>query len=237
MLLLTAAITHGITEVPREKKLSFSVLVGVCIKLMLSTSFGTWSRQKVSKGQSTCFVVFLVQLLQHIFHPVSMSGSILHQVCLPSFSLSFVFLVICIRFSPQIHSCLLQSIFVFCCLYLCLPLCASRRGGMYALSYHHGYASQILSSVLAICICLFSQVQVCSIRVMAAPPPIDSKPQPAEPEARSATRGKSICRDWRSVTIGSPWVRSFCSQFVMRFVCIWSIRCSCCGVLLDVWGV
>ena len=41
MLLLTAAITHGITEVPREKKLSFSVLVGVCIKLMLSTSFGT----------------------------------------------------------------------------------------------------------------------------------------------------------------------------------------------------
>ena len=133
------------------------------------------------------------------------------QVCLPSFSLSFVFLVICIWFSPQIHSCLLQSIFVFCCLYLCLPLCASRRGGMYALSYHHGYASQILSSVLAICICLFSQVQVCSIRVMAAPPPIDSKPQPAEPEARSATRGKSICRDWRSVTIGSPWVRSFCS--------------------------
>ena len=56
-----------------------------------------------------------------------------HQVCLPSFSLSFVFLVICIRFSPQIHSCLLQSIFVFCCLYLCLPLCASRREGMYAL--------------------------------------------------------------------------------------------------------
>ena len=195
-------------------------MVGVCIKLMLSTSFGTWSRQKVSKGQSTCFVVFPVQLLQHIFHPVSMSGSILHQVCLPSSSLSFVFLVICIRFSPQIHSCLLQSIFVFCCLYLCLPLCASRRGGMYALSYHHGYASQILSFVLAICICLFSQVQVCSIRVMAAPPPIDSKPQPAEPEARSATRGKSICRDWRSVTIGSPWVRSFCSQFVMRFDCI-----------------
>ena len=66
---------------------------------------------------------------------------------------------------------------------------------MYALSYHHGYASHILSFVLVICICLFGQVQVCSIRVMAAPPPIDSKPQPAEPEARSATRGKSICRD------------------------------------------
>ena len=108
-------------------------MVGVCIKLMLSTSFGTWSRQKVSKGQSTCFVVFLVQLLQHIFHPVSMSGSILHQVCLPSFSLSFVFLVICLQSSNTLLSfainiCLLLSllVFAFVCIkerrYVCLIL-------------------------------------------------------------------------------------------------------------------
>ena len=93
--------------------------------------------------------------------------------------------------SFEINICLLLSlhVFAFVCIkerkYVCLI----------ALSYHHGYASHILPFVLAICICLFSQVQVCSIRVMAAPPPIDSKPQPAEPEARSATRGKSICRD------------------------------------------
>ena len=91
--------------------------------------------------------------------------------------------------SFEINICLLLSLhaFAFVCIkerrYVCLILSPWL------------HQSHILSSVLAICICLFSQVQVCSIRVMAAPPPIDSKPQPAEPEARSATRGKSICRD------------------------------------------
>ena len=88
--------------------------------------------------------------------------------------------------SFEINICLLLSLhaFAFVCIkerrYVCLILSSWVR---------------LSNFVLAICICLFSQVQVCSIRVMAAPPPIDSKPQPAEPEARSATRGKSICRD------------------------------------------
>ena len=41
--------------------------------------------------------------------------------------------------------------------------------------------------------------QVCSIRVMAAPPPIDSLPQPAA-RGPHTTRGKSIYCDQRSLT-------------------------------------
>ena len=74
-------------------------------------------------------------------------SSIIQYRAAPSLSsVPFVFLVICLQstntrcFLQSIYICLL-SFAVFTCLCLCM------HQGEYALSYHHGYASHILSFV------------------------------------------------------------------------------------------
>ena len=193
MLLLTAAITHGITEDPQEKSCLFSVSV-YGWRLYQVDAINQFRHMIKTKGLKRPINLF--RCVPCPTFTTHFSSSI--YVGLNSApSLSSVLFVV-FRIFSHLPSVLKYTL-VFCNQYLsfavftCVCLCVHQ--GMYALSYHHGYASHILPFVLAICICLLSQVQVCSIRVMAAPPPIDSKPQPAEPEARSATRGKSICRD------------------------------------------
>ena len=112
MLLLMAAITPGITADPQEKSCLFSVSV-YGWRLYQVDAINQFRHMIKTKGLKRPINLFRCvpcpTFTTHFSSSIYVGlNSAPIQVCLPSSSLSFVFLVICIRFSPRIHSCLLQ---------------------------------------------------------------------------------------------------------------------------------